>query len=198
VAAPRLPSEPAAAIDVSVEVDLAPEDAGGPATDVAGHAGPAEPLAAAVEAASQERLVMAEPEPIEPTGSPELVAPKPAPVTEVEPEPAEEEPPASSRRPLAPQPEERLAEMAFGATEPRPAMHTPPPESGRLPAAPAADVDFPDEDTGVHAAHPPTPITPEATRAELSGSAGVARTQGAVAVFQPKTFAELLDASLKL
>ncbi|MGH7435673.1 MAG: hypothetical protein ACRENE_08360, partial [Polyangiaceae bacterium] len=159
-------------------------------------AGPAEPVVAAAEAASQERLVMAEPEPI---GSPEpAAAHEPAPVTEVEPELADEEPPASSRRPLAPQPEERLAEMAFGATEPRPAMHTPPPESGRLPAAPPADIDFPDEDTGVHAAHPPTPITPEATRAELSGSASVARTHGSVAAFHPKTFAELLDASLKL
>jgi hypothetical protein len=194
VTAPRPPSEPAAAIDVPVEVDLSPEP-----PEAAG--GPAEPVVAAAEAASQERLVMAEPEPMEPTASPAPVgevAQQPAPVTEVEPEPAEEEPPASSRRPLAPQPEERLAEMAFGATEPRPALHTPPPESGRLPAAPAADVDFPDEDTGVHAAHPPTPITPEATRADLSGPANVAKTHGTVQAFHPKTFAELLEASLKL
>jgi hypothetical protein len=48
-----------------------------------------------------------------------------------------EEAPASSRRPVALEaaPEQRLAEIAFGAEEPSPPRHTPPPESGRLPAA---------------------------------------------------------------
>src|SRR6185437_16720296 len=44
-----------------------------------------------------------------------------------------EEAPASSRRPVAPA-EERLADLAFGAEEPQPPRHTPPPNSGRLPA----------------------------------------------------------------
>jgi hypothetical protein len=199
-AARRLPPSEPPAIDV--DVDMSADEVSAPPTDRADSV-PPEPAApemgvgvAAEAASSQERLVMTEPEPAEvpePVGPVSL--PEPAAAAEVE---AEEEPPASSRRPLAPQPEERLAEMAFGATEPRPAMHTPPPESGRLPAAPAADVDFPDEDTGVHAAQPPAPITPQATRAELYPSADVAKTHGAVAAFHPTTFAELLDASLRL
>jgi hypothetical protein len=192
----RLTPEPAA---IEVDVDMSADEVSAPATD---RAAPApEPASAAAEAASsQERLVMTEPEPAEmpePVGPVSLPQPAAAAVPEVE---AEEEPPASSRRPLAPQqPEERLAEMAFGATEPRPAMHTPPPESGRLPAAPpAADMEFADEDTGVHAAKVPAPLTPEPTRAALSLSADVAKTQGTVASFHPTTFAELLEASLKL
>ena len=51
-----------------------------------------------------------------------------------------DETPASSRRPVAAPPEERLAELAFGSEEPQPARHTPPPKSGRLPAPPAGRV----------------------------------------------------------
>lgn len=125
------------------------------------------------------------------------VASEPPAAMEAGPEEEIEEPPVSSRRPLAPQPEERLAEMAFGAEEPRPALHTPPPESGRLPAAP--EVEFTDEDTGVHAAPPASAVlAAEPTRAELSASGGVAAVQGAVRAFQPSTFVELLEASLGL
>jgi hypothetical protein len=127
----------------------------------------------------------------EESGSAEMPVAAPA----AEPAAEEEEPPVSSRRPLAPEPEERLAEMAFGSAEPRPALHTPPPESGRLPAAPAEE--FADEDTGVRAAVA-SPIVPETTKAHLVGGERVAKVQGSVAAFQPSTFAELLDASLGL
>jgi len=112
------------------------------------------PAPAALE--SRERLVAAEPA-ATPVESAELApAPEPEPsptlavqieepaeelVPELIPEPGEsEEAPASSRRPVAPPPEERLDEMAFGNVEPEPPRHTPPPESGRLPAA--SDVEF--------------------------------------------------------
>jgi hypothetical protein len=68
----------------------------------------------------------------------------------------EEEPaPSSSRRPVTSPPsgdaERGLAELAFGE-EPQqsPAMHTPPPESGRLPAAPPVEFDM--DVTGVREA----------------------------------------------
>ncbi len=108
----------------------------------------------------------------------------------------EEEAPVSSRRPLASPPEERLAEMAFGAEEPRPPLHTPPPESGQLPAAPA--LEFADEDTGVRAAAPQAVIAPETTRVELGAGGQVAAIHGSVQAFHPTSFAELLDASLSL
>jgi hypothetical protein len=115
-----------------------------------------------------------------------------------------EEAPLSSRRPVAPQPEERLADMAFGAEEPRPPRHTPPPESGRLPAAP--DVEFETDVTGVReatpigvAAVPPvTHLVPETTRAVLPGGDGVPDVVGAAQRFSPSTFTALLDASLAL
>jgi hypothetical protein len=112
--------------------------------------------------------------------------------------------PLSSRRPVAAEPEERLADMAFGAEEPPP-RHTPPPESGRLPAAP--DVEFDPDVTGVR---PSTPITvvepaartrelvPEATRVTLGPNDAVADVVGDAQRFAPATFAALLDASLAL
>jgi hypothetical protein len=136
-----------------------------------------------------------------------------------EPESAEEEEipeaPASSRRPVAPQPEERLAEMAFGADELQPLRHTPPPKSGPLPAA-AAD-DFDGDVTGVRGAapvsvaDPPTPrssktpaspamreLVPEVTAASLAASDRVAHVVGEAQRFAPSTFVALLDASLSL
>jgi len=89
-----------------------------------------------------------------------------------------EETPASSRRPVVPEPEERLAELAFGTQEPRPPRHTPPPESGRRPAAPE--------------------LVAEATRAEIPASDAVATVIGEAARFSPSTFVELVDASLAL
>jgi hypothetical protein len=66
-------------------------------------------------------------------------------------EEAAAQPPSSSRRPLAPEPEEHIADIAFGASEESaPPLHTPPPESGRLPAAPI--VEFDPDVTGVREA----------------------------------------------
>lgn len=135
---------------------------------------------------SRERLVAAEPAP-EP--APEIIAS----VEDIE------EAPVSSRRPVAPQPEERLAEMAFGAEEPQPPRHTPPPESGRLPAAPA--VEFDGDITGVReAAKPAAPveIVPEATVADLQPSDTVADMVGQPRAIAPTTFVAALDASIAL
>jgi hypothetical protein len=128
-------------------------------------------------------------------------------MTEIEVVTEEEEPPASSRRPVAPQPEERLAQMAFGAEEPPP-LHTPPPESGRLPSAPA---DYDPDVTGVRHATPLIPrrnleaaplaspdLVPEATRPELSPNDRVADVILEAQRFAPPTFLALLDASLGL
>jgi hypothetical protein len=115
--------------------------------------------------------------------------------------------PASSRRPV--ESEEQLADMAFGPAAPQPPRHTPPPESGRLPAAPPDEFDDVDV-TGVRsatalakddrepAAVPPETITAEASRPVLAATADVADVVGAAPKFAPKTFAELLDATLAL
>ena len=90
--------------------------------------------------------------------------------------------------------------MAFGAEEPRPPRHTPPPESGRLPAAPT--VEFDADVTGVREATPIVPrsreLVPEATHVELAPSDAVADLVGEAQRFAPGTFAALLDASLAL
>jgi hypothetical protein len=217
---PTLPPPPVAAaperppaLELSVEIDV--EEPPGPATEETVRE--PEPVSAVTDAlSSQERLVAVEPAgdaitaevpepahlPADPAAPGELEHPAAAPThaEAAEPQGDDEidEPPVSSRRPLAPQPEERLAEMAFGAEEPRPALHTPPPESGRLPAAP--EVEFGDEDTGVHAAAPPASavLASEPTRANLAGGERVAATQGSVRAFHPASFAELLEASLAL
>jgi hypothetical protein len=88
-------------------------------------------------------------------------------------EAAAEEAPASSRRPVAPQPEERIAQIAFGAEEPRPPLHTPPPESGRLPAAAVADFDA--DVTGVRDAPAISPMRPEPAVAAHVDAAAQAR-----------------------
>jgi hypothetical protein len=112
-----------------------------------------------------------------------------------------EEPPLSSRRAVEPGPEERLEEMAFGAEEPSPPRHTPPPESGRLPAAPPA-IELDADVTGVREAPPMVTrareLTPESTRAELTPHDAVADIVGEAQRFAPPTFAALLDASLAL
>ncbi len=120
-------------------------------------------------------------------------------------------PPSSSRRVIADEPEEQLSEMAFGAADPPLPRHTPPPESGRLPAAPEADLDA--DVTGVRHTAPTVPpggdamlapdiaprsLTPQVTRAFLGASQGVASVLGQAQSFAPKTFVELLDASLAL
>jgi hypothetical protein len=171
---------------------------------------------------SRERLVAAEPLAVEapsvdasPTDT-DIRAAKPASVPEPEPAPAElsddeiEEAPASSRRPVGPQPEERLAEMAFGAEEPSPPRHTPPPESGRLPAAPS-EPEFDVDITGVRdakpATRPPEPqpepqraaeLAPVAVRGDIAASSAVADVVGHAERATPSRFVELLDASLAL
>jgi hypothetical protein len=115
-----------------------------------------------------------------------------------------EEAPLSSRRPVAPEPEERLADMAFGAEEPSPPRHTPPPESGRLPAAPA--LEFDGDVTGVREASPMAVVeqvrarelSPAVTGAPVAPNDAVAEIVGAAQRFAPATFAALLDASLAL
>jgi hypothetical protein len=120
----------------------------------------------------------------------------------------DEEPPVSSRRPVASEPEERLARMAFGAEEPPQPIHTPPPESGRLPAAPAAEFE-PDVDvTSVRNATPILPrrgvepilqeLVPEVIAPQLAASEAVADIVAEAQRFAPATFVELLDASLAM
>jgi hypothetical protein len=181
---------------------------------------PAEEVVVAEAFESRERLVAAEPvapepvalEPLADVVEPSVIAEPPdesppellAAVEEVE------EAPLSSRRPVAPQPEERLADMAFGAEEPSPPRHTPPPESGRLPAAPT--LEFDGDVTGVRDATPiavaapiavaePTRLrefVPESTRGSVRPSDAVADIVGAAQRFAPTTFGALLDASLAL
>ena len=114
--------------------------------------------------------------------------------------------PISSRRPVAPEPEERLAEMAFGAEEPSPPIHTPPPESGRLPAAPI--VEFDGDTTGVREAPPivqaaaaaqrTRELVPEDIRPTMAPVSDAADILGEAQRFSPSTFLALLDASLAL
>lgn len=179
---------------------------------------PAEEVVVAEAFESRERLVAAEPV------TPEPVALEPLADVAVIGEPADESPPEllaaveeeveeaplSSRRPVAPQPEERLADMAFGAEEPSPPRHTPPPESGRLPAAPT--LEFDGDVTGVRDATPiavavpiavveparPREFAPESTRGAVQPSDAVADIVGDAQRFAPKTFGALLDASLAL
>ena len=123
-----------------------------------------------------------------------------------------DEAPASSRRPVAPLPEERLAELAFGSEEPQPARHTPPPKSGRLPAPPA--VEFDGDVTGVRA-HPglgadeevpsaqptaPSVLSAHSVRADFGSGVNVQVPDviGEAQAFAPATFVALLDASLSL
>lgn len=166
---------------------------------------------------SRERLVAAEPAaplvmeaaslPVrEPESSPTLAVQVEEQIEELVPEAEEvEEAPVSSRRPVAPPPGERLEEMAFGSVEPEPPRHTPPPESGRLPAAP--EVEFEGDITGVRdaarAAHPPAPpavvaIVPEATLADLSPSDEVADVVRPAHAPGPTTFVGMLDQSIAL
>jgi hypothetical protein len=195
IALPRAPAM--TETDVVMEVEVLQETAGDTVIGVA-----TEDIVVAESLDSRERLVAAAPLPpaaiVAEAPSAELLDESPpellAAVEEVE------EAPLSSRRPVAPKPEERLADMAFGAEEPRPPRHTPPPESGRLPAAPT--VEFDADVTGVREATPIVPrsreLVPEATHVELAPSDAVADLVGEAQRFAPGTFAALLDASLAL
>lgn len=115
----------------------------------------------------------------------------------------EEEPaPSSSPRPVGPPPEEKLAAMAFGEEPPpMPELHTPPPESGRLPAAPEL-ADFDQDITGVReapkVAAPPPRLEPEVTAPAIEASGPVADFVGEPARFRPETIGDLLDATMSL
>jgi hypothetical protein len=125
---------------------------------------------------------------------------------------AEERPPISSRRVVSSeisQPVERLAHMAFDSEEPPAPRHTPPPESGRLPAAASGtELELEPDDTGVRGATPMLPLrafqpalrelTPDAVPAEVAPSDAVADVIGEAQRFAPATFVALLDASLAL
>lgn len=160
---------------------------------------------------SEERLVAAQSEPPEETtvviAAPAHDSIPPIEVTEIDVVDEEEEAPVSSRRTVASEPEEGLAELAFGGEEPREPLHTPPPESGRLPSAPVSDFD-PDI-TGVRSAAPAAPdrseedtgrreLVAEAVRPDLPPSDTVAEIVFAAQNFAPSTFVALLDASLRL
>jgi hypothetical protein len=157
------------------------------------------------EAAERSSLESAPDIHVEPP-APAVPEPEMLPASAVEDAAEEEEAPVSSRRPLAPQSEERLEQMAFGAEEPQPPRHTPPPESGRLPAAPIPDFDG-DDVTGVRdaqpaaeprAAEPSRSLEPEVTRAAIATGAPVVDWVGDAQRFAPETFVALLDASLAL
>lgn len=172
----------------------------------------AEPVSTGDRYSSRERLVVAETSSVSESAPEPMRAVEPtAPVLDHELIPEGEkipEAPASSRRPVAPEPEERLAQMAFGAEEPKPPRHTPPPESGRLPAAPAEEFD--NEVTGVRDAAPiesqrgvPPPgvaheLVPQETRAQLVSGEVVTDVIGQAQAFAPSTFVALLEASLGL
>jgi hypothetical protein len=218
---PTLPPPPVSAAepDIRVDVDLQPPPAGGiiAVTALADEARVADALE------SMEQLVAARP--AAPESQADVVRSASFPTAPAEPqvepvgieEPGSdegqvEEAPASSRRPVAPEPEERLAQIAFGAEEPQPARHTPPPESGRLPAASGAE-EFDAHVTGTRGVSsmeedrptespPQGPasrvIVPHATRAQLAGSEGVADVVGGALDPVPSTFIALLERSLAL
>lgn len=188
---------------VPVEESSVPEALDSRERLVAAEPAPEATTEAVVEAAApQIKLELDEPEAEAEEAAPEVVSTEetlsPDQVEELE------EAPVSSRRPLAPPPGERLEEMAFGAVEPEPPRHTPPPESGRLPAAP--EVEFDGDITGVRDAksgHPPAAavaeiIVPEVTMAVLDASDEVAEIAGSPQPPAPITFLAALDASLAL
>jgi hypothetical protein len=171
-----------------------------------------QPAGARAESDSRERLSAA------PAAEPEAVAADAGPLPdedEMASAPADEdqtdEAPASSRRPVAPPPEERLAELAFGTEEQQPARHTPPPKSGRLPAPPAVEFDadvtgvrdaprLNADDDAASAQGEPSVLSPQAVRADLASGANVRVPDviGEAQAFAPATFLALLDASLSL
>jgi hypothetical protein len=146
---------------------------------------------------SRERLVAAPPAlelvveevPPEPESAPEMErAPE---------ERVDDEPPVSSRRPVMPEPEQRIEEIAFGAEEPSPPRHSPPPESGRLLAAPVTQLEAA-KDVPADTEPQARDLIPEAIVADLSASTKVANVIGEAQRFAPTSFSELLEASLAL
>jgi hypothetical protein len=113
-------------------------------------------------------------------------------------EEAAEPAPASSRRPVMPEAEDRLARIAFGAEEAPPPLHTPPPESGRVPASPADDFDSDPLEAPRQVRQQDEPLVAEATRALLESSVPVAKLVGGPGRPVPMTFSAILDDTLSL
>lgn len=123
---------------------------------------------------------------------------------------AEDRAPASSRRPVAGlATEPPLDQLAFDSEEPLSALHTPPPESGKVPAA--SDITDYDRDLGdvenqseasqrAERAFDSAPegLVPETTHPTLDASVTVAQFVGQAAPFAPASFLALLDATLGL
>jgi hypothetical protein len=105
--------------------------------------------------------------------------------------------PISSRRPVMGEPDDRLERMAFGADEAPPPLHTPPPESGRVPAAPADDFDSEVGDAR-ESDRPDEPLVAEPRRAHLESGAPVIKLSGTPRRSMPATFSALLDETLSL
>jgi len=140
--------------------------------------------------------------------SPSILESEPPPDMQIE------EPPASSRRPVGPQPEEEIARIAFGADGAEPPRHTPPPESGRLPSPDesdlepeAATLDPFDAQTDEHpvsavssASGRPVPsrLVVLETRAALPPDGDIAEMAIEVRGKEPETFVELLRVSCTL
>jgi hypothetical protein len=125
-----------------------------------------------------------------------------APITDLPPPRAQEEEaadhaPASSRRPVMPEPEDRLEQMAFGSDEAPPPIHTPPPESGRMPAAPSDEFDSEVDDLRDGSRHE-EPMVVHATRAVLESATPVATMTGDPRRSTPSTFSALLAETLAL
>jgi hypothetical protein len=182
------PAPPLAALD-EPDVDIGPDI-------VVGESAAVDELLLDEVSDSRERLVAADP--MDAAGS--------SVITEVEEEEVTEEAPASSRRPVAPAPEERLAELAFGTEEQPASGRTPPPKSGPLPAPPLDfDTDVADA-TGVRKSVPPSSdsdppapvrLTPHVARLQVTeGRDPIVDVIGEAQRFAPPTFISLLEASL--
>jgi hypothetical protein len=112
----------------------------------------------------------------------------------------DESAPASSRRPVAAVSENHLT-LAFGSDEPEAPRHTPPPESGRLPAPSGEGFGErtspregrPDESAQTSMSE----LLPDATRASLESASAVSDVIGEAQRFAPATFLAWLDASIE-
>jgi hypothetical protein len=217
---------------VAAQLEIASEAYAEPAVEPAPRYAP-DPEATPVEPeASPEPELMSQAASAERTPEPES-AHEPEPASEAgpslhAPDVGEQEPPASSRRPIAV--ESKLEDLAFGdATAPE-APHTPPPESGRQIASPPVDLDFDGDSTGIRskeqedvevtvigtpppppplpapveaAVHEPAPPevvvgAPEVTHAILPDAPVAVVFAGSAPAFKPASFGELLEATLAL
>jgi hypothetical protein len=203
---PPPPDEPAPEVGIPVDVDyvetaqVAVAD-GGAEEDAAGHFDSTERLVVAdatvAYAGADEGGENLEPSPLEPDGGVQAAQETQSAADNVG-EEAVEPAPASSRRPVMPEAEERLARMAFGVEEAPPPLHTPPPESGRVPASPADDFDSDPLDAPRQVRHPDEPLIAETTRALLESSVPVAKLMGGPRRPAPMTFSAILDETLSL